>query len=357
MDYNITYREKDKGIQFIISYKLNGKWKQKAKQGFKKKSEAKKAADKALEELKEKLKNEIDLNNNYNNITFAEFIDIHLQHISLHVEPYTLVGYKTALKKFKSLYNMKICDIKQIHIQNCVDDLVKMNLKDYTIKTYIQKLAAIFNSAINQYQIIITNPVKNIRYIPNKNKNEKKVLNDTELNDLLSKIENKQYYIMTLLASKCGLRIGEILGLTWDNIDEINKTIIVNKQWKLNKDGKFGFGELKSKNSYRKVPCPKIIFIYLKTYKKVVNIDNRIVNYKNTISSASNIRREYKKLGYGISIHELRHTYATKLISSGMDFKTAANILGHDIEMTMKIYSHVTDEMMEHATNIIEKIF
>ncbi|EPS56704.1 phage integrase family site-specific recombinase [Clostridium botulinum Af84] len=118
-----------------------------------------------------------------------------------------------------------------------------------------------------------------------------------------------------------------------------------------------GFGELKSKNSYRKVPCPKIIFTYLKTYKKVVNIDNRIVNYKNTISSASNIRREYKKLGYDISIHELRHTYATKLISSGMDFKTAANILGHDIEMTMKIYSHVTDEMMEHATNIIEKIF
>ncbi len=58
---------------------------------------------------------------------------------------------------------MKICDIKQIHIQNCVDDLVKMNLKDYTIKTYIQKLTAIFNSAINQYQVIITNPVKNIR--------------------------------------------------------------------------------------------------------------------------------------------------------------------------------------------------
>nr|WP_278335431.1 tyrosine-type recombinase/integrase [Clostridium botulinum] len=50
------------------------------------------------------------------------------------------------------------------------------------------------------------------------------------------------------------------------------------------------------------------------------------------------MRRKYKQLGYDISIHELRHSYATKLISSGMDFKTATNILGHDIEMTMKVY-------------------
>ncbi|MGJ8769814.1 tyrosine-type recombinase/integrase [Clostridium botulinum] len=81
-----------------------------------------------------------------------------------------------------------------------------------------------------------------------------------------------------------------------------------------------------------------MIFTYLKTYKKVVNIDNRIVSYKNTISTASNIRRKYKQLGYDISIHELKHSYATKLTSSEMDFKTAANILAHDIEMTMKVY-------------------
>lgn len=45
MQYNITYREKDKGIQYIISYKdRSGRWRQKSKQGFAKMSEAKKAA-------------------------------------------------------------------------------------------------------------------------------------------------------------------------------------------------------------------------------------------------------------------------------------------------------------------------
>ncbi|MCS4455170.1 tyrosine-type recombinase/integrase [Clostridium botulinum] len=46
-------------------------------------------------------------------------------------------------------------------------------------------------------------------------------------------------------------------------------------------------------------------------------------------------------------MHELRHTYATKLISNGVDFKTVAQLLGHTVEQTMKTYSHVNDDMMK----------
>ncbi|WP_326498383.1 hypothetical protein [Clostridium brassicae] len=45
------------------------------------------------------------------------------------------------------------------------------------------------------------------------------------------------------------------------------------------------------------------------------------------------------------------------LIASGLDFKTVAKLLGHDIQQTMKTYSHVNDDMMKKATNIIENIF
>ena len=89
MDYNITYRQKDKGWQFIISYKdENGKWKQKSKQGFKSKKDAKPMADKMLEELKNNvnLKTPTDLIN----ISFKEFTDMHLKHLRLHIEPNTL---------------------------------------------------------------------------------------------------------------------------------------------------------------------------------------------------------------------------------------------------------------------------
>ena len=58
-----------------------------------------------------------------------------------------------------------------------------------------------------------------------------------------------------------------------------------------------------------------------------------------------------------MSIHELRHTYATALISNGVDFKTVAKLMGHDIEQTMKTYSHVTDDMLNNATKLLSKIF
>lgn len=55
MEYNVTYRDKDGGIQVIVSYKDRyGKWRQKSKQGFKKKRDAKLYADKIVEELKKK---------------------------------------------------------------------------------------------------------------------------------------------------------------------------------------------------------------------------------------------------------------------------------------------------------------
>ncbi len=56
MEYNVTYRDKDGGIQVIVSYKDRyGKWRQKSKQGFKKKRDAKLYADKIVEELKKRI--------------------------------------------------------------------------------------------------------------------------------------------------------------------------------------------------------------------------------------------------------------------------------------------------------------
>ncbi len=84
---------------------------------------------------------------------------------------------------------------------------------------------------------------------------------------------------------------------------------------------------------------------------------NRIFKYKNTASTSSNLIREYVRIGFNISVHELRHTYATNLIQNGIDFKTTAKLLGHTVEMTLNVYSHVTDDMMKRATKIINNYF
>ena len=69
----------------------------------------------------------------------------------------------------------------------------------------------------------------------------------SELDDLLDKIRPANDYIITLLAATCGLRIGEILGLTWDNIDFKKEILTVKRQWKEIEKGVYDFGDLKSK--------------------------------------------------------------------------------------------------------------
>lgn len=155
------------------------------------------------------------------------------------------------------------------------------------------------------------------------------------------------------------MRIGEICGLTWKDIDFANKSIDVNKQWIKDKKGIWGFGELKSSNSYRVVPMPQIVCKELQNLRSYspIDINGRILRVKNTTSFSANLIAYYKKNGFDISVHELRHTYATNLIANGIDFKTAAKFLGHDVKETLGTYSHVNDDMIKIATNIIEKIF
>ncbi len=131
-------------------------------------------------------------------------------------------------------------------------------------------------------------------------------------------------------------------------------------QWKIIKsDGTVGLGELKTKNSYRTIPMPPLVKeILLKWYNSnPIDISNRVIVY-NCVAGLTNLLRNYtKKLGFDLSIHEFRHTYATSLIARGIDFKTVAKLMGHDVEQTMKTYSHVTDEMFNNATKVINEIF
>lgn len=362
MQYNVIYREKDKGVQYIISYKdeIDGKWKQKSKQGFKGKKEAKAAAAEALDVLKKELIEQRYLNQEYKGITFKKFTEIYIEHEKLYREENTIESKEYALKKFIKLNNMELDKIRNIDIQKCVDVMVKEKLSRVTIKHYLSMIKALFNSAINEYNIINLNPVSRIKLPEAKKENEKKALTQFEFEDMLSKITDFKLYLITLLAGSCGLRIGEIMGLSWNDVDENELCLYIRQQLKrTDKNTKHDLGTLKSHNSQRDIPITSNIITKLKKYKVKypLNIDGRIFNFTNTSSIASRLSALYRSIGYDISVHELRHTYATLLISKGVDFKTVAKLMGHGIEQTLRTYSHVTDEMMEKATKTIRSIF
>lgn len=360
LQHNITFRKKDKGWQYIISYKLEkiGKWKQKAKQGFKTKQEAKLASDRAVSILKKELKNTNYFSDNTNDITFYDLYQQYKKDNYIYFTGATMETLKNTMNSFKELWEIKVASIKPHHLQSIVDGLYTTGYKVSSIKSKMTYLNMVLNSAVKKYKIINENPAKEIKLKKDKTEVSRRALEDTECEKLLSALKSDKeiYYIVALTITTTGMRIGEVLGLTKEDIIYEHKQISVTKQYKNLGNGIWGLGVLKSKNSNRLIPTPTSTLDLLIKYieHNTPASDGRIFNVGKTKSFQSSLNRRIKNLGFNVCLHELRHTYATKLIASNVDFKTAAYILGHDVEQTMKTYTHVTDSMLKKAKNIIE---
>jgi len=356
MQYKVSYREKDKGIQIIVQYKSkNGQWKQKSKQGLpNKKTILQLEADKIID----KIKADYDYDAEYNEMTIGELKKIYLEHVKIVREYKTYQGYTFSFNRFK-LDDIKIEDLKTHDIQKCIDKMIKDKMKYRSIKQFLGNFKAFLNYISSQFDIKI--PSLKLIMPKDKDENNKKALSTKEVTTIIDFYKNNRdidIYIAIFIAAKTGLRIGEISGLTWDDIDFKSNSITVNKQWKIDKDtGLYAFGSLKSKNSYRVIPISKDVANELNRIKQLgkINKNKRLLTTENTYSLTIRVDETLRKT-FKISIHELRHTRATELIANGMDFKTAAKILGHDANQTINTYSHVTDQMMEKAKNIIEDI-
>ena len=361
MQYNVTYRKKDKGWQYIISIKKDGRWKYAgSKQGFRTKPLAKLAADERVEEMKKEF--EADLSVENRGITFYEFKEKYLNDIRKYREVGTIKIYRQTFNYFSELNNIAMEDIKYLDIQNCVDDMIERGLKIRTIKQHVSRMKTLFDKATKKpYKVLSKTPLDEDIELPEEKEEKEKVkaLTKSELESLLSIVKPEKDYIVCLIASSCGLRLGEILGLTWNDIDEERRIMTVNKQWKLLKSGEIGFGPVKRQNSNREVPIPIKTLNELLKYKKdnPTDVYNRIILDKDIYATSKRINPKLKRYGYDVCIHDLRHTYATTLVAHGIDFKTIAKLMGHDVEQTIKTYSHVTDDMIKNATNVLNSVF
>lgn len=362
MQYNITYRKKDKGWQYIISYKDKyGKWKQKSKQGFGggDKIPSKECKTAALEQLKT-LENDIhlksELNEGHETLTFKDFGELYLEHKKTYASYKTIESTEVAFKRFSLLDKLLLIDISVLDIQKIVDFILSEGVNPNTIRCYLKQISATFNYAKNQYNIISKSPVINVKY-PKEIHVSKRALEHEEIVKLLNDFKTTKYYTLVYISINTGMRLGEIVGLTWDRIDLKNKEIVVNRQWKKDLSGVYGFGKLKTLKSYRKIPISKDVANFFEINSNLINIDGRILDFKNTHNVIVCVNAWLEKFGFDINFHELRHTYGTKLIANGMDFKTAAEILGHDVQETIKTYSHVNSDMRIRAKTLIESIF
>lgn len=178
-------------------------------------------------------------------------------------------------------------------------------------------------------------------------------------NYVLNSDKDKLFGIVLCLYN--GLRIGELLALTWDDIDFCKGLLFVSKTCHDSSDGEKHIriiGSPKTVNSRRVIPLPKQILPLLKGVKKrskceyiVADVDKPVFvrSYQRTFELVlKKLRIPHK------GFHSLRHTFATRAIECGVDVKTLAELLGHkNAAITLNRYAH---SLLDYKADMMNRL-
>lgn len=170
-----------------------------------------------------------------------------------------------------------------------------------------------------------------------------------------------------LLCFYTGIRLGEICGLKWGDIDfEAGAMVVartVTRVKNFNENGKkttLNVGSPKSAHSVRKIPLPGFILDLAQKYKMDTSDEDCFVLSDEAIPLDP---RKYQKLFQTVlkhsgvrsrKFHAIRHTFATRALELGVDIKTLSELLGHsNVSITLNIYAH---SMFEQKRKAIDKL-
>jgi len=237
--------------------------------------------------------------------------------------------------------NKDMRDIEPSHIEAFRQSrLVEGNSKS-TTNRYLSLVKRIFNLAI-QDGYVETSPARYIKKFSEKESLKERILTRAEDEKLMDACP--QYLRdMVFLALHTGMREGEIMGLRWDCVDLKAREIRV---------------EYAKSGKYRHVPMDSQVAVLLKSlFKKgerYVFANNRTQKAYKNIHKAYNLARVAAGL-QDVRFHDLRHTFATRLVESGADIGLVQLILGHgDLKITQR-YVHPSKVSALQAVEVLAK--
>lgn len=286
-------------------------------------------------------------------------------------------GYKHTIKESTLSTNLHIFQIlidgfSKVKLTKITDShcqkLINIQSEKYSIAV-LKKIkmygAKIFKHAI-KLNVIYKNPMEDIM-LPKNEKNEKEedlYYTKEELKNFLKIIEDNYSFktlIMFRLLAFTGMRKGELLALTWEDIDLNNNLISINKTLSLNINYQLVTQTPKSKKSNRTISIDPKTSQMIKEYKKTTNSNlcftDKNGNHIGLMYLNHKLKSICKKHHYKlIKIHGFRHTHCSLLFESGASIQEVQNRLGHsDLKTTMGIYAHFTKKQRDKLADKFAK--
>lgn len=311
--------------------------------------------------------------NTYGNITVNEWFKIFANQRKNIVRPGTMRSYEFIYRRYIFPYIglMKMQDVRPMNCQSIFNVMAELGKSTETMRLARALMSCFFNSAVDN-EVIDKSPLKrSVKATNGKPKRERNALTLDEQKRLLQAIEGEKYELVYRFVLQSGLRSGELLALTWDDIDFDRREIHIRKTLEYKSTSEHVLGPPKSKAGIRTIPLTDEAIAILKLqaeanrnlsikpkkiWKNQVFIGKKGVPVS-TSTYSNRLRTICKRNGLRpVSMHILRHTFATRCIEAGMKPKTLQTILGHEnISMTMNMYVHITDEEKSREINGIQE--
>ena len=209
--------------------------------------------------------------------------------------------------------------------------------------------------------LIVKNPTDNVT-LPKREPSPRTILNDEQLERFMEAIrQDRRWHDFFYLEITTGLRRGELCGLMWSDFDEKKGTLSIRRTLHGKEGGGYYVGDTKTGTGRRIIKLPPST-VQLLTERKRAAISQWIfpnpIHPEDPVMPNSGYNRMKKLLAEAglprMRFHDLRHTFATHALTSGVDAKTLSGILGHTkTSFTLDTYTHVTGDMHRRASEIV----
>ena len=307
-------------------------------------------------------------------MTLGQWLDRWLtEYKASTVRPGTLEGYRRYIEYYikPQLGDKQISLLSQQDIQRMYRRLktegrihehpeMGHQLSDSMVRHIHSTLHAALKDAV-QAHVIPRNPTEGTT-APKPNYKPKRILSRAELDAFRAMVEQDEVwrdFFQTELMT--GLRRGEICGLQWSDFDRNTGTLKVCRTLHSQRKGEYTVGETKTNQGMRTIILPHSVVDILRR-RKADAISQWIfpdpVKPEDPVNPGSaylHMKTLLRRAGLpSIRFHDLRHTFATHALTSGVDAKTLSGILGHtNASFTLDTYTHVTSDMQKTASGIV----
>ena len=231
------------------------------------------------------------------------------------------------------------------------DDVIEFN-NDYILKNNLS--ASYQNQVVNAIKLFyrtqydkLLNP--DVVHRPRREHKLPNVLSKEEIKLILQAHGNIKHKTMLSLIYSCGLRCGELINLKIGDIDSKRKLVLI-KQSKGKKDRIAPLSE----------KILELLREYYKAYKpKLFLFEGQNGNGKYDERSLQNVLKQSLTkchINKSVTLHWLRHSYATHLLEAGTDLRYIQEILGHSSSRTTEIYTHVSTKSLQNIVSPFDSL-